>query len=1254
MSFNPNFQPYLQAILRRYGDWQDCQDFYTPTQALPLRVQTYLPQSELGDSQQEKKREQMEVLAGLRQYAAKHVLLIGNPGSGKSTALRRLLWEESERCRQARWAQTQATQVPVLLELRDYPGGSVLDWLKQELRSLSLNQEGVQHLLDSQRLLLLFDGLNELPSREGWQQVDTFRRHNPETPMVFTMRKLEAGSDLGIEKKLEMMPLSKAQVRQFIEKRLPGQSEALLRQLQNRLQELAETPLLLKMLCDVFVEGEQIPQNRGELFRKQFSRRYDSFKAPRTSHVSEVSSLYMPDLLQYLAVEMIQGDGSTVIRLQISRIEAERAIAQFLEADGETLLSQKSKEYLEDLLKYQLLQLVTDPDQVEFHHQLFQEYYVAEWLCRWLPKITNEQLKCHYLNYLKWTEAIALMMGLLEDERIITRVVQLALDVDLRLGARLAGEVKPKFQEKTVGLVSSQRLSDGEELPNWLKVELLGETRSEFAVHAIRQLYDTRTDDRLCWSAMEALGKIRADKSVLCLSEIVTNSPDARKREHAVECLAKLASTSAIHKLVEIIQYPDHEIAVSVPKMLRQLEEKQAIPEFIPLLKHSDYVVRGYAAASLSYVGNQEAVPALLEALQDKDEHVVILAAQSLKGIGVLSIDSRLLSTLRHPNYEIRELIVDILGSIGDEQVIPLLLEFLEKVDPLDKKESVRNAILDTLGKLNCGKFTSQLIKALNHKNPWVRRGAAIGLGQYRNDKAIVRLLEALQDSDDEVRSAAKESLIKLGNPKAIPELLKSTSHQESYVRLLATEILGDLGHQEDLSHLIRMLEDEDERVRHSAVYALEKFLDRGLINLSSGLLDKLHQRVKQEEDEWVRDSIVSLLGHLKSENSIEVLAKRLRRDQSGSVRLSAVNALIAIGGDKILQPLKGWGLHNKFYGTTLSSAAELIRQGEIKDVIPRLFDLFDNESNPQDVRRQAADLLVDLQVNEIVPDLLKILNDPVKKDSLLYKRLFKKRQFWHGVDELAKIGNEEAICGLLQALEHSDKDVRLEVFIVLRNLKNDRAIRGLLTALQQDEDSHVRYKAAEELAEIDGVDTSRVLPDLLRLISTVSGEDALTAISGIQQRCQFYNYEIFNQAKVVTQFKGVQKMSESSKYNFSGAVFNHSVRIGDNYGTQVGIQNNYTSGQNFEILLTDYKSFISELQQKHRDIVTEESAMQIIDAEFKAIQSTPRWQNFLELKRLWNGAKKAGLKVGEHFAENNPIGKGAVGFLEGVFEEPK
>jgi len=48
------------------------------------------------------------------------------------------------------------------------------------------------------------------------------------------------------------------------------------------------------------------------------------------------------------------------------------------------------------------------------------------------------------------------------------------------------------------------------------------------------------------------------------------------------------------------------------------------------------------------------------------------------------------------------------------------------------------------------------------------------------------------------------------------------------------------------------------------------------------------------------------------------------------------------------------------------------------------------------------------------------------------------------------------------------------------------------------------------------------------------------------------------------------------------------------------------------------------------------------------------RWQNFLNLKRLWHGSKKAAFKVGEHYAEQNPLGKGAIAFLEGVMEEPK
>ncbi|XQQ06190.1 MAG: hypothetical protein EDM05_68545 [Leptolyngbya sp. IPPAS B-1204] len=75
----------------------------------------------------------------------------------------------------------------------------------------------------------------------------------------------------------------------------------------NRLRELAETPLLLKMLCDVFAQKGQIPKNRGELFRKEFARRYEEFK-PLRGRISEDSRCFAPELLQYLAFTMIQGD----------------------------------------------------------------------------------------------------------------------------------------------------------------------------------------------------------------------------------------------------------------------------------------------------------------------------------------------------------------------------------------------------------------------------------------------------------------------------------------------------------------------------------------------------------------------------------------------------------------------------------------------------------------------------------------------------------------------------------------------------------------------------------------------------------------------------------------------------------------------------------------------------------------------------------------------------------------------------------
>lgn len=134
--------------------------------------------------------------------------------------------------------------------------------------------------------------------------------------------------------------------------------------------------------------------------------------------------------------------------------------------------------------------------------------------------------------------------------------------------------------------------------------------------------------------------------------------------------------------------------------------------------------------------------------------------------------------------------------------------------------------------------------------------------------------------------------------------------------------------------------------------------------------------------------------------------------------------------------------------------------------------------------------------------------------------------------------------------------------------------------------------------------------------------------------------------------------MSDAPKFDLRGANIGNLADTvhGNQVATQhIDAQQVDASEQNFEVLLTDFQQFINDLSQKYPN-ATDDTAIQIIDVEAKELKRKQplRWQNFLNLKRLWNGGKKAAFKVGEHYAEQNPLGKGAIAFLEGVMEEPK
>ncbi|MEL6463252.1 MAG: NTPase (NACHT family), partial [Cyanobacteria bacterium J06621_15] len=165
-----------------------------------------------------------------------------------------------------------------------------------------------------------------------------------------------------------------------------------------------------------------------------------------------------------------------------------------------------AKCWLEDLIKHHLIQ-VESGDKIEFRHQLLQEYYAAEYLLRKLPDISDAKLQRDYLNLLKWTEPVALMLALVEEEAQALRVVKLGLDVDLMLGARLAGEVRQEFQQQPIDWILEKRL------PKLLETELLYISLSHFAVDTLTKAL--RYDNiYVGCRAADALGEIGSEKAV--------------------------------------------------------------------------------------------------------------------------------------------------------------------------------------------------------------------------------------------------------------------------------------------------------------------------------------------------------------------------------------------------------------------------------------------------------------------------------------------------------------------------------------------------------------------------------------------------------------------------------------------------------------------------------------------------------------------------------------------------------------------
>jgi hypothetical protein len=115
-----------------------------------------------------------------------------------------------------------------------------------------------------------------------------------------------------------------------------------------------------------------------------------------------------------------------------------------------------------------------------------------------LSQLTNRELQSNYLNHLDRTVEIATLLTQITNPDLALRIVNLAFEVDLFLGASLTGSlveplgtrIDPELQKVIVDRIDSL------EIPTRLKIELWRKTKSKAALSYIHSLFVVKNQYR--------------------------------------------------------------------------------------------------------------------------------------------------------------------------------------------------------------------------------------------------------------------------------------------------------------------------------------------------------------------------------------------------------------------------------------------------------------------------------------------------------------------------------------------------------------------------------------------------------------------------------------------------------------------------------------------------------------------------------------------------------------------------------------